>query len=102
MATYLLVVRYRRTGNSAYLWFIGALVVCPIINSIWVIIQQYYIRLLTDGVAVKMFPFSLVSRGVLTMGELLAILQYSYQLVYGLLILAAIVKLDSGKWSAGT
>ncbi len=97
VALYVLVSRYRRTHEKGYLWFIGALVVWPMLRSVWTIIESAYVTRLTNGMPVNTFPFSLVTRGVLTVGELLTISQYTYQLVYGILIIVAIVNLNVDK-----
>lgn len=97
VALYVLVQRYRRTHEEGYVWFIGALVVWPMLRSGWTIIESEYITRLTNEMPANFFPFSLVTRGFLTVGELLTISQYVYQLVYGILIIVAIVKLNPAR-----
>ena len=92
-----LIARYRRTRERGYLWFLVALVAWPIIRSVWVIFEGKYATLLAAGSPVNIFPYSLVSDGVVSLGELLTITQYFYQLVFGGLIIVAILNIRADR-----
>ncbi len=94
-----LVVKYRRTGDTGFLWLGLALVVWPLLGFL----EAPLVRVMVDRTLAGepvVFPFSLVAAGRMSIGSLVASLGYSSRLVRSSLVLLGILHLYRGR-SAG-
>jgi hypothetical protein len=93
-------VKYLRTRDGGFIWLGIAVVIWPIISRL---IDRYE-RIAIDGVmnhhSVGFFPFTLVDRGEMTMGNLFTILNLGERTVSVGLLLVAVFSLYRTKSSS--
>jgi hypothetical protein len=92
-----LVHKYRRTGDRGFLWLGVPLVIGPLLG----VPLDHWLHLAMDRLAsggrVGYFPFTLVERGTMTLGDLISVLTLLRHLIWSGLILVAILMLHKTK-----
>ncbi len=98
---YVMVIKYRRTRDRGFIWLGLALVIWPLVAHCLEVGERVLIDRLSEGQTVSLYPFSLVSRGRITIGYLKATLILLHRFIENALILVALVKLHRGKRTVG-
>jgi hypothetical protein len=95
-----LLRKYIRTRDIAFIWLGGAVVIWPLISGLLELSGRYFIDRLARHESVEFYPFSLVSHGQITLGELVSYMgwfgQFA-QLIGVCLLLVAVVYLAKTK-----
>jgi len=84
--------QYRRTRDPGFAWLAVALVIWPMVAVPLGYWNRTLIDRLASGKAVGLFPFSLVSKGQMTLGSLVAAESYLFRLCKSALILLALTR----------
>ena len=97
----LLVWKYRRTGDTGFLWLGLPLVLLPLVALPLALWLQVGVDRLARGHPVSAFPFTLVEQGRLTLGGLLTLLNLVEHVVWGGLSLIAVLALRPHRAKGG-
>jgi hypothetical protein len=89
-----LIGKYRRTRDGAFLWLGAAVVVWPLVSRMLSFGVSAAVDRLASKQPVGFFPFSLVESGQLTLGELVSYLGSLGQLVGVCLLFVAVLYLS--------
>jgi hypothetical protein len=90
------VRKYRVTGNVGFLILGAGVLVWPLLSQLLRVAGHIIIERIINGGAIGIFPFSPLTSGRVTLGEMLAISIYGYHAIQGALILLGIVLLGRG------
>ncbi len=99
VVAFLLVRKYRGTGNAGFLWLGLPLVLLPLAAMPLAFWLQAGVDRLWLAQPVNSFPFALVQQGRLTMGTFLILLNFLEHAVWGLISLFAVLTLNAGRKS---
>jgi hypothetical protein len=92
-----LVRKYLRTRDIGFVWLGIAVVIWPLVSAILQNGESALVDNLVRGQLVGFYPFSLVERGQMTVGSLVASFGILHQLVEVSLLLVAVVCLYKSK-----
>ena len=94
----LLIGKYRRTGDVGFIWLGVAVVVWPVVSRLLLDpLKGVAIDRLIRGHAIGLYPFTLVERGRITIGEFAASVNWTEQFVGICLLLVAVLYLSKTK-----
>jgi len=93
----LLFFRFKKEKDAAYLWFFAGFTICPIFSFVLNFAQKNFFDKLAQGEKVGLFPFSLVSEGRITVGELSFVLNSLENLLFLGVLLVGFAKLRRPK-----
>jgi hypothetical protein len=88
-----LVRKYVRTRDVGFVWLGIAVIVWPLVTPLLDAGERVFIDRLTRHQFVSFYPFSMVARGKMTVGSLVASLQMAERLVGVCLLLIAVIYL---------
>jgi hypothetical protein len=92
--------QYKRTRDTGFIWLAVALVIWPIADTGLGQWNGILIDRLAKGEKIGFYPFSLVSKGQITLGSLVAAESYLFQLCKSALILLALTRFYRAKREA--
>jgi len=95
----LLARQYFRTRDLGLIWLAVAVVLWPFVSRMLQTGEKVFIDRLVRHQPVDLFPFSLVTKGELTLGSLMLLLTYTQQLIGVALLLVAVLYLSKMKIS---
>jgi hypothetical protein len=90
----ILIREYVRTRDVGFVWLGMAVVIWPLLTRL---LERTFISRVVSHQSVGFYPFSLVERGEMTLGNLVASFQLVEQLVGVGLLLIAVVYLSKGR-----
>jgi hypothetical protein len=94
----LLFGKYRRTRDVGFIWLGVAVVVWPVVSRLLLDpLKRVAIDRLIHGHAIGLYPFTLVERGRITIGEFVASVNWTQQFVGICLLLVAVLYLSKTK-----
>jgi hypothetical protein len=94
---FILVRRYRGTGDKGFLLLGLPLVISPLVALPLAMWLQTGVDRLIAGREVNSFPFTLVQQGRLSMGALLTVLNLVQHVIWGVSSLMAVLVLKGGR-----
>jgi hypothetical protein len=90
----LLVRQYLRMRDPGLIWLAIAVVLWPLMSSMLQAGEKVFIDRLIHHQSVGIFPFSLVERGLISVGSLMLYFAYAQQLIRVVLLLIAVIYLS--------
>ena len=87
----LLILGYTKTKNNGFLWLFLPLVILPIVSIPLSLLVQTGI----DNITIAHFPFTLVTHGKITMGQLITTINLTEHVAWGILSVMAIWIMNS-------
>jgi hypothetical protein len=93
----ILIRKYVRTHDVGFVWLGVAVVLWPLLTRLLDAGERVFITRVVRHQFVGFYPFSLVERGEMTLGNLVASLQLVEQLVGVCLLLIAVIYLSKGR-----
>jgi hypothetical protein len=97
VVAWILVRKYLRTRDGGYIWLGFAVVIWPYFSVLLHLGERALTNRALTSQAAASFPFSLVQRGQMTMGDLSMLLSSSEQLIGPCLLLLAVLSLGKSR-----
>jgi hypothetical protein len=97
----ILVRRYMSTREVGFIWLGVAVVIWPLVSRLLDVGERVLISRTVNHPGATLFPFSLVGRGEVTIGELAASLAVFEQLIGICLLMVAVLYLSKGRNTNG-